>query len=274
MKINAPQLQNLIWRAKAMKTADKNEVLEFIKKDKLQFFNEYKAILEEECEIITDDNASSFMLLQNYSYGLFASFIGFNNDFFNSCLSLLEKDHKTVNIAIPMPPFQTPDINNQEKLISRGVYKAFAGNGKTTDTENTISDLSIRPLTKADEKIVSSFKEEKHSNMIQLDAAFNDLVVNNNGEIYGYIDKKGKLVGYLSCCPEVDNIWDVIYIYVQRRHRSSGIGTKLAAYYLHTKLKNNQIPYYSGVTNPASEAAALKAGFTLCGERFSYEYNC
>lgn len=71
----------------SLKIADKKKVLEFIKKDKLQFFNEYKAILEEECEIFTDDNISSFLLLQNYPYGLFVSFIGFNNVFFNSCLS-------------------------------------------------------------------------------------------------------------------------------------------------------------------------------------------
>lgn len=259
----------------SLKIADKKKVLEFIKKDKLQFFNEYKAILEEECEIFTDDNISSFLLLQNYPYGLFVSFIGFNNVFFDSCLSCLKKDYKTINIAIPMPPFQAPNImNSQDKLISKGVYKAFAGNGKSINIQSNISDSSIRSLTKYDEKIVLSFKEEKHSNMIQLDAAFNDLVVNNNGEIYGYMDKNGEIIGYLSCGPEVDNIWDVIYIYVQRAYRSSGIGTNLAKYYLNTKLKNDQIPYYSGVSNPASEAAAVKAGFTLCGERFSYEYHC
>lgn len=257
-----------------MKIADKKKALQLITNNKLQFFNEYKAILEEECEIYADDDYSSFMLVQNYPYGLFASIIGFSDVFFDNCLSYLKKSYNSINIAISMPPSQTPNITNQDKLISKGVYKAFAGNDTSISTQKSILPSSIRLLTEYDENLVVFFKEEIHSNMIRLDVAFNDLVLNNNGEIYGYINNNQEIIGYLSCCHEVDNIWDVIYIYVQPEYRLSGIGTQLAKYYLYAKLRDGQIPYYSGVSNPASEAAAVKAGFALCGERFSYEYHC
>lgn len=189
-----------------MKMVDKSIVLQFVKNNRLQYFNEYKAILEEECETLTDDDGSSFLLLQNYPYGLYASFIGFNNDFFASGLAYLEKIAKTVNVAIPMPPDKAPDISDyRDKLIYKGVYKSFAGiSSIPVNDKNLVSDSSIRPLTKNDQTIVDSFNEEIHSNMIPLEAAFHDLVVNGNGDLYGYTDKNGNLTGYLSCGPERD----------------------------------------------------------------------
>lgn len=173
-----------------------------------------------------------------------------------------------------MPPRQVPCVvSNQDKLISRGVYKAFAYNETLKNIDHIQSDTLIRLLTKKDKMIVSLFNEEIHSNMIPLDSAFDEFVLNDNGEIYVYMDSNGRIIGYLSCAPEADNIWDVVYIYVQPEYRSCGIGTRLASHYLRAKIQSNQIPYYSGVTNPASEAAAVKAGFTLCRERYSYEYH-
>lgn len=49
-----------------------------------------------------------------------------------------------------------------------------------------------------DQAIVSSFREEKHSNMIQLDTALEEFVINGNGEIYAYFDANGKIIGYVT----------------------------------------------------------------------------
>lgn len=255
-----------------MKTVGKEMVLPFVESRKLCYFNEYKALMEEECAIYSNGDASSFVLLQQYPYGPFASFIGFRRDFFIECLSELGDVHPTIHFAIPLPPGSPPPApcDVPGRILYKDVYKAFAG-GHTHGTRR--ADPSIRPCTKADREAVASFREEPHPHMIPLGAAFEEFVMTGDGEIYVYTDKSGRIVGYLSCCPEAGDIWDVVYIYVQPEHRSLGIGTKLAAYYLQEKRRNNQIPYYSGVTNPASEAAAVKAGFVLCGERYSGEFH-
>ncbi len=256
-----------------MKTVKKEAILPFIEADKLCYFNEYKSIMEEPCVFYAADDkiGPPFLMLQSYPYGLLASFIGFHDGFFIQAISELEKNHPTIHIVIPMPSSQYPNMHsNPDNLIKKGVYKSFACCDRIPSLNE---DRSIRSLTGNDQAIVSSFQEEKHSNMIQLDTALEEFVINGNGEIYAYFDANGKIIGYLSCAPELYNIWDVVYIYVQPEFRSTGIGTKLASHYLNAKLKANQIPYYSGVTNAASEAAAIKAGFTLCGTRYCYEYH-
>ena len=255
-----------------MKAVNKERVLQFIGNNRLCYFNEYKAIMEEDCELYADDQeAISYLLLQKYPYGLFASYIGFHDGFFVKSLTELAGQHSTIHIAVPMPPHQAPKFSDvSDRLVEKGVYKAFAGAGILPGIQQ---DKRIRHLNSLDRENVSLFQEEAHVNMIPLKAAFEEFVVDGHGEIYGYIDKGRGIIGYLSCGPEIDNIWDVVYIYVQPAYRSSGIGTKLASYYLHAKLEANQLPYYSGVTNPASEAAAVKAGFTICGVRYSYEYH-
>jgi len=80
--------------------------------------------------------------------------------------------------------------------------------------------------------------------------------------------EKDEILGYLSCANEYENVWDVDFIHVREDRRRQGLGTQLGALYAREKLRQNQIPYYSGARDEASEQTAVKAGFVCCRELF------
>ena len=194
--------------------------------------------------------------MQNYPDGTSISLINFDAELLAEVVEKYDK----INVIIPLKHEEEININFNLK----GIYKSFAYDG---DVVSHSVNSHIRLLTKEDKLY---FPEGIQANRSNLSDAFAEFVLTGKGEIFGYFDEEGNLLGYLSCCREIDNIWDVVYIYVLPQHRSHGIGTALAAQYLIAKSNQGQIPYYSGVTNPASESAALKAGFKLCGLRYYY----
>ena len=86
--------------------------------------------------------------------------------------------------------------------------------------------------------------------------------------------EEGQPIGYLSCGPMIEDIWDVGLVFTLLEHRSRGIATALAYAYLKSMRERGLVPYYSGVTNPASAAAARKAGFQLCCTCHAFKYKC
>ena len=252
-----------------MKKVNDEILLNIIKNDKLTYFSEYKIILEEEHDLYTNDEENAFVILQNYSYGSLISVINFNAKLLSEAIAFTGKPRDEISIVIPLKSDEKlhTENNSNLNLSQKAVYKSFAYNGSVLPHS---SNKHIRLLDKNDLSLVNDFPEENHKNMLQLPDAFSEFVLNENGEIIGYFADDGSLAGYLSCCPEIDNIWDVVYIYVSPENRSRGIGTALAAQYLNSKGTRGQIPYYSGVTNPSSEAAALQAGFSLCGLRYYF----
>jgi len=79
-------------------------------------------------------------------------------------------------------------------------------------------------------------------------------------------------LGYLSCGPMIEDLWDVGLVFTLPESRGRGIATALAYAYLKTMRERGLVPYYSGVSNPYSARAAQKAGFRLCGTRHLYNY--
>ena len=97
---------------------------------------------------------------------------------------------------------------------------------------------------------------------------FDMFVVNGKGESFGFVDDDG-LAGYLTCDWQIDNVWDVVTVHVLEGRRNQDIGTQLALAYARRRLGQGEVAYYSSPTNPASERAAEKAGFTRCRLLFS-----
>ncbi len=253
-----------------MKTVKTHENLKEIYINKLCYFNEYKIIKQEEHILYTNDAEDSFAIVQQYPYGIFISLIHYDEQLLSEIINLFENQCNEISVSIQNEPEEKLNINEISKLLMpKKIYKSFAYDGIMLSCG---LNNHVRLLNKNDECIVKAFPEEIRSNELQLTEAFSEFVLNDNGEIFAYFDNDNNMIGYLSCCPEIDNIWDVVYIYVLPKNRSAGIGQTLAAQYLLSKRQRDQIPYYSGVTNPASEAAALKAGFFLCGLRYYYSY--
>ena len=99
---------------------------------------------------------------------------------------------------------------------------------------------------------------------------FESLVIENEGEIYA-VEEDYELAGYLTCYPDIDNVWDVEFIHVREDKRNQGIGEKLAGTYARERLARGEIAYYSSPANRASERVAEKAGFTRCRTLFCAE---
>ena len=249
---------------KYLKIADNEKLLTILRSDKLTYFNEYKTILQEKYVLYTNQAETAFAIIQHYSDSSLISLINFDAELLLEVIAFIDKPRDKIKVVVPLKNAEEFEMEN---FVLKGVYKTFAYEGTVS---SHISEKHIRLLTKNDVSLVEAFAEESHRNMIQLSKAFSIFTLQKTGEIFGYFDENNVLLGYLSCCPEIDTIWDVVFIYVSPQNRSQGIGTALASQYLVSKRNQGQIPYYSGVTNPASEAAALKAGFKLCGFRYYY----
>lgn len=96
---------------------------------------------------------------------------------------------------------------------------------------------------------------------------FRRFVEEGRGEVLAVRDGGG-IMGYLSCNPEFEDVWDVEYVHVREEARRTGVGAALAGAYARRRLAAGQVPYWSGAANEASERTALKAGFVCCREQF------
>lgn len=252
-----------------MKQVDIKYALEFVAHNKLCYFNEYLSLLQEECTAFSNQEENTFLLVQSYAGKAYATLIGDDVSYYSYCLEKLMRDYAGMSLVIAMPAGETLKWDEEQyanRLRLKQVYKTFQGTGLTT-----VYDNRVRKLHESDAELVEAFPEEDHKNMIPLIAAFKEFVLKGEGEIYGFVNDEGKLAGYLSCSLEIENIWDVVFLYVSPEYRSQGVGRALAGYYKTEKEKHGQIPYYSGVSNPASERVALNSGFVPCGKRYVFE---
>ncbi|MCL1794816.1 MAG: GNAT family N-acetyltransferase [Oscillospiraceae bacterium] len=77
------------------------------------------------------------------------------------------------------------------------------------------------------------------------------------------------IIGYITCTNVHDNIWDVMYVYVNEEERNKSYGSKIINYYANYIVNSNGIPYYSNPVNIYSEKAANSAGFYLVNTHYT-----
>lgn len=245
-----------------------NKLVEYLEKNKLLYFIEYKIIKYHQpafdFEVFTYDG-ETFLLIQHMPYGTYASIINYNQETYDIYLKFLKENYEHFSLSITLS--STTENNNALKVENNVIYKTFIGEKKGIRSD------SIRRATNLDQKLIEAFKQENDKHIITLKDAFTEYVINSEskGEIFLCV-LNDLVIGYLICAEEFENIWDVVYIYVKPEYRNKGYGKMLASEYNFNKKSQNQIPLYTGVTNIASEKVALNSGFKLCSSIVYYNY--
>jgi GNAT superfamily N-acetyltransferase len=131
-------------------------------------------------------------------------------------------------------------------------------------------ERSAVALTGTDEEAFVEYLLEDRTGRPGRADLFRWLVKEGRGEILAVKDGE-EILGYLSCSPEYEDVWDVEYVHVREDMRRRGLGTVLASSYAGARLTRGQVPYWSGAANEASERTAMKASFVCCRELFCVE---
>ena len=183
------------------------------------------------------------------------NFIGCEKNF---CKALLSR-FKTANIAFVVPPGKALQKVRIHGLKPKRTF-AYESFARETPAPEAPIDPRIRLLAKEEYDLVRPIVKQKE-----------DLA--DECTVRAWLEN-GSVLGYISCspCEGMADIWDVNYIFTLPEYRGRGIATALAYAYLKDIREQGLVPYYSGVSNPASAAAARKAGFTHCCTRYAFNY--
>jgi len=205
-----------------------------------------------ENEAFANDGESCFALVTQYPHGPGAFFTDYDPGFIKQLLRRCPR----LNLSFDLPPGAQLEIGRIRGLKPCAVStESFACDG---DAPAAPIDPHIRLLAAEEFDLVRPIVR------CEDDIKFAE-------KIFVWAEG-GQIVGYLCCSPSFADVWDVNHIFTLPEHRGKGIGTALAYAYLKTMREQGLVPYYSGVTNPASAAAARKAGFQLCGTRYAFTY--
>jgi len=237
-----------------MKQLEPERLCERLSTQRLRYmslFHEVKRQLFEN-EAFANDSESCFALVTHYPYGPAASFTQYDPVFLKELLRRYPK----INFSLDMPPGAQPQVERMRGLKQHSIPTVcFAYEGEAPAAP---VDPHIRPLAKSEFDLLRPIVDHQ-DNLVYAEKAF----VWSEG---------AQITGYLCCSPNFDDIWDVNHIFTLPGHRGHGIGTALAYAYLKTMREQGLVPYYSGVTNPASAAAARKAGFQPCRTSYAFQY--
>jgi len=203
-------------------------------------------------EAFANESESCFALVTQYPYGPGASFTGYDPAFFKELLRRYPK----LDFSLALPPGIPSQVKRMRGLKQNSVPSAcFAYEGEAPAAP---VDPHIRLLAKEEFDLLRPVADRQDD-------------INYAEKIFVWSEGT-QIAGYLCCSPDFDDLWDVNYIFTLPEHRGRGIGTALAYAYLKTMREQGIIPCYSGVTNPASAAAARKAGFQPCSVSYAFKY--
>ena len=244
-----------------MKEIEPQSLLARIAPQRLCYLTEYLDLSSPEMlakwamECWANEDESCFAVVWQYPSWGNVHFIGYDKAFCKAVLSRF----KTTNVAFAYPPEEArPKVRIRGlKEKRRCIYECFTCEGPApTEPINP----HIRLLEKDEYDLVRPIVRQKED----LQDKCVVLAWLENGAAIGYIS--------YSLYEGMEDSWDVNYIFSLPEHRGRGIGTALAYAYLKDIRARDCVPYYSGVSNPASAAAARKAGFLLCGTRYAFTY--
>ncbi|MCL2298826.1 MAG: GNAT family N-acetyltransferase [Firmicutes bacterium] len=235
-----------------MKQIEPEALYEILNADRLRYCCVLWELRQGNNEAFSNDDGTGFALVHRYPAWHFASFTGYDPVFLKEVL----RRYRKLNVSIEQPEGRVLCVEAVRGLTpDPKPYECFA---YTDEVPAGPFHPNIRPLAKEEYGLVRPIAE--HPNHIDYAEG-----------LFAWFDGERPL-GYLSCGPEVDDIWDVHRIYTLPDYRNKGIATALAYAYLKTMREQGLVPYYSGVTNPASAAAARKAGFAQCSTRYAFKY--
>ena len=236
-----------------MKQIDPRRLQERLYSQRLRYLSELNELAHGENEAFANDDETCFALVHQYPYGPCASFTGYDPAFFEQVLHR----YPSLNLNISLPPGQALRVEPMRGLTQNGSYEYFAYEGEPPTAP---IDPRVRLLAKEEHELVRPIMQH-------------DAPILNDPEalIFVCFDAE-QIVGYLSCSPEWEDVWDAGNVFTLPEHRGKGIGTALDYAYLKTMRERGFVPYGSGVYNPASAAAARKAGFELCCVRHAFNY--
>ena len=244
-----------------MKQIEPQAMLERIRPRRLCYLQECvdlslpEKIAQLAIQCYASEDESCLAVTWNYPTWNVASFIGHDKEFTREVLV----QFKETEAGWSLPPGETLPEIKLRGLKKKAAQEGFAYKGPLP---NAPIDPHIQLLEKEQFDLLRAIGQGhgNHDNLNHMPHAFAWM-------------ENGQPLGYLSCGPAVEDIWDVGLIFTLPECRGRGIAGKLAYAYLKTMRERGLVPYYSGVTNPHSAGAARKAGFQLCctGHLYSYK---
>ena len=241
-----------------MKQIDPQALLKHITPQRLAYSQEYIDLSQPEkiaqwaMKCYANDNETCFAVTWKYPDWNVVSFINSDDDF---CRQFLRQFDQT-EVCLPLRPGQAPPNIKLRGLRQKAIEQAFAYEGPAPQRP---IDPHIRLLN-------------HHELDLLLPLVRDPIELKTPGMIAFTWHENETIAGFLHCNPDVADLWDVGFIHTLPEHQGRGIGTALAYAYLKTMCERGLVPYYSGVSNPASAAAARKAGFELCCARHVFNY--
>ena len=213
------------------------------------------------------ESPSVIMVLEEWPWGISASFSSYNKGFVSEGLDWLLEHHEKVSLrstdrrvleyASGCPDLEVGPVSCTRSFVCPSLER--------------VSDVAPAiKLTEKDRQAVERYPGGHRTNGPELGQLFQWFVLEAKGEIYACIEN-GEILGFLACAMEWGDIWDVDFIHVRDEARGRRLGARLAAMYARTLLARGDIPYYSGARNDASEGTATRAGFHCCRELFGMD---
>ncbi|MDR2686897.1 MAG: GNAT family N-acetyltransferase [Oscillospiraceae bacterium] len=240
-----------------MKEIEPQALLERIRPRRLCYFTEYLDLTRPEAlenyaiRCYANGDKSCHAMTWQYPKWNVANFIGYDRDFTREVLRRFGE----TEACWPLPREETPPNVKLRGLRQKAVSYEFA-------YEDPMPEVPIDPH-------ICLLEKEQFAPLRAIAPRQDDL--DHKPLAFAWMEG-GQPLGYLACGPMVEDIWDVGLVFTLPEHRGRGIATKLAYAYLKTMRERGLVPYYSGVTNPASAAAARKAGFQLCRTDYLFHY--
>jgi len=166
--------------------------------------------------------------------------------------------------------FEDDNLNLREKCkrnIDICTGKVLLYDSKTKPFFDLKSNIEYKKLLFDDVELVNLYMEscEEQNDGNTLQYYFETCVLYSDieyGDVHVMI-KNDIVIGYIACTNYYDNIWDVMYVYVNEQERNNSYGSMLINYYANYISNYNGVPYYSNPNGIASEKSANKAGFNL-----------
>lgn len=135
---------------------------------------------------------------------------------------------------------------------------------------NNKNNKHIRKLTIEDEKMICSFSEPIIKYHDNLRNAYETRIkkFDKNYMVYGYIDNKTDILGYLISNTLNGQYWDIAYIYVAENARGQGIAKKLAGFYANDISSKGYFASYGVPENEISKQVAISSGFDMFSRKY------
>jgi len=209
------------------------------------------------------DKPSVLMLVQEYPDGVWVTVSGYNEKFLLECFDWwCSSFDKFILASVDERVFDVPEMKHIFELGRIRRSRSFLCT--SIDRVPAVVAAAGR-RTEFDKEAFERYPQEPARHRPGLSQLFQLFVLEGHGEIFA-VKEKGEILAYLSCASEYENVWDVDFIHVREDRRRQGLGAQLAALYARGRLKQSQIPYYSGARSETSQRTALKAGFLCCRE--------